>query len=54
MRELYDARFRLGLDGAAAARRASQTMLLARRAEGRTVHPYYWAGFMFEGDDRAR
>jgi CHAT domain-containing protein/tetratricopeptide (TPR) repeat protein len=54
MRELYDARFRLGLDGAAAAQRASRAMLVARRTAGRTVHPYYWAGFIFEGDDRRR
>jgi CHAT domain-containing protein/Tfp pilus assembly protein PilF len=52
MEALYRARFGRGLDGAAAAREASREILSARRAAGRSAHPYYWAAFAFEGDDR--
>jgi CHAT domain-containing protein len=52
MRALYEARFRRGLDGASAARAAAREVLRARRADGRSAHPYFWAGFAFEGDDR--
>ncbi|MGQ0720077.1 MAG: CHAT domain-containing protein, partial [Candidatus Eiseniibacteriota bacterium] len=49
MRALYRARFAQGLDPAAAARAASGQVLQARRAERRSTHPFYWAGFVVEG-----
>jgi CHAT domain-containing protein len=50
MRELYDGRFRRGLSTARAARDASLSLLRNRRAQGRSVHPYYWAPFIATGD----
>lgn len=52
MQALYEARFREGLDGAASARQASRRVLDARRSDGRSTHPYYWATFVFEGGAR--
>jgi CHAT domain-containing protein len=52
MEALYRSRFGRGLDGAAAARGASREILSARRAAERSTHPFYWAAFAFEGDDR--
>jgi CHAT domain-containing protein/tetratricopeptide (TPR) repeat protein len=49
MRALYHARFTGKLDPAAAARAATGDVLRARRAEGRSTHPYHWAGFVLEG-----
>ena len=50
MQELYRARFGEGLGTAEAARKASRNVLALRRAEGRSTHPFYWAGFVAAGD----
>jgi CHAT domain-containing protein len=48
MRALYHARFADRLEPVAAARAATHEVLRARRAEGRSTHPYYWASFIVE------
>ncbi|NOT34546.1 MAG: CHAT domain-containing protein, partial [Candidatus Eisenbacteria bacterium] len=53
MRELSRARFADGLAAAASARAATRAVLRARRAEGRSTHPYYWAGFVAESGSAA-
>ena len=52
MKALYRGRWRDGLSTAAAMRQASLDVLSRRRAAGRSVHPYYWAGFVAAGDWR--
>ncbi len=52
MKALYAARFRRGLGTAEAVREASRSVLLERRAQGRSTHPFYWAGFVASGDWR--
>lgn len=49
MRRLYEARGK-GLSTAEAMRRASRGALQARRAKGRSAHPYYWGPFIAAGD----
>lgn len=45
----YEARFARGAAPSDAARDASRAILSARRADGRSVHPYFWAGFISTG-----
>jgi len=52
MRNLYMARFPAGLDGSAAVRQASLQVLERRRRDGESTHPFFWAGFVAEGDWR--
>jgi CHAT domain-containing protein len=49
---LYDARVTDGVDTAAAMRAAQRSVLAARREQGESVHPYYWAAFIAAGDWR--
>lgn len=49
MRALYTARLVDGASTADAVRTAHRTVLAERRAAGRSVHPYYWAGFTAVG-----
>jgi CHAT domain-containing protein/tetratricopeptide (TPR) repeat protein len=41
-----------GLSTAEAVRNASRTMIRERRQKGKSTHPYYWGGFVAEGDWR--
>jgi len=50
MRALYEGRFNAGLTTADAVREASLTVLHARRSQGVTTHPFFWAGFVAAGD----
>ena len=50
MRALYEARLEQGLDTAGAVRSATLGTLEARRKTGRSVHPFFWAGFVASGD----
>jgi CHAT domain-containing protein len=52
MRALYRGRLQKHLGTAEAMRDASLTVLRARRASGRTTHPFYWGGFVAAGDWR--
>jgi len=52
MRSLYEARLERGLSTAEAVQAASLAALAARRAEGQSTHPFYWAGFVAVGDWR--
>lgn len=52
MAALYEERFARGFDTADAVRQASLRQLKARRSNGRTTHPFYWAGFIAVGDWR--
>jgi CHAT domain-containing protein len=52
MRGLYEARLDAGLDTAQAVRRATLGALEARRKDGRSRHPFFWAGFVAVGDWR--
>jgi len=49
---LYRARLREGADTPTAMRQAQRSVLAARRAAGRSEHPWYWAGFVAIGDWR--
>lgn len=49
---LYAARIERGLDTAASMAEAQRTVLTARRERGESVHPYYWAAFVANGDWR--
>ena len=51
MRALY-ASWLEGRTTAEAVRNASLQVLLARRKAGRTTHPFYWAGFVLQGEWR--
>lgn len=51
MRELYLGR-RDGLSASDAVRRASTALLEARRAAGKSTHPYFWGAFVAAGDWR--
>jgi CHAT domain-containing protein/tetratricopeptide (TPR) repeat protein len=51
MHALYSARF-AGQSTAAAVRRASLTMIEARRRLHRSTHPFYWGAFVAAGDWR--
>jgi CHAT domain-containing protein len=52
MRALYVDRLQKKLSTAEAVRDASLTVLRARRAKGRSTHPFYWGGFVAAGDWR--
>src|SRR5262249_49654260 len=52
MQTLYRSRLERGLDTAEAVREAALTVLRARRAQGLSGHPFYWAGFVAAGDWR--
>jgi CHAT domain-containing protein len=49
MMRLYEARAR-GLGAGAAVRAAARATLAARRASGRSTHPFHWAAFTASGD----
>jgi CHAT domain-containing protein len=49
MHELYDQRLRRHAATADAVWNSSRTLLLERRAEGKSTHPWYWAGFVGSG-----
>jgi len=49
---LYAARLGKRLDTAQAIAAAQRTVLAARRANGESTHPYYWAAFVASGDWR--
>ena len=49
---LYAARLSRGLDTAAAMQAAQRDVLTARRQNGESVHPYFWAAFVAAGDWR--
>ena len=49
---LYGARLDQGLDTDEALAAAQRAVLTARRAEGLSTHPYYWAAFVASGDWR--
>jgi CHAT domain-containing protein len=50
MKALYAARARGVRRGSESAAAACRTVLAARRASGRTTHPFYWAAFSAAGD----
>ncbi len=50
MRALYRARGRGARSGGAALQDACRAVLAARRADGRTTHPFAWASFTASGD----
>ena len=52
MRALYERRLGNRMSTADAVRAASLTVLLDRRASGRSTHPFYWAAFVAAGDWR--
>ena len=52
MRALYQGRLRDHLDTALAVRSAGLAVLRARRAQGQSTHPFYWAAFVAAGDWR--
>ena len=49
MRELYFQRLGLHASTADAVWNADRKLLLARRAAGKSTHPWYWAGFLASG-----
>ena len=49
MEALYRARWLEERDTAGSVRAASLAVLAARKAEGRSLHPYFWAGFVAAG-----
>ena len=52
MQALYEGRLLHKLDTADAMREASLNVLRARRAQGLSTHPFYWAAFVAAGDWR--
>jgi tetratricopeptide (TPR) repeat protein/CHAT domain-containing protein len=50
MNALYDARLRKGLGTAASVREADLSVLRQRRAKGQSTHPFFWGGFVAEGN----
>ena len=52
MRALYEGRFQRHLSTADAVHAASLATLQARRANGQSTHPFYWAAFVAAGDWR--
>jgi CHAT domain-containing protein len=52
MRALYESRLGRGLATAEAVHEANLSVLRDRREKGRSTHPFYWAGFVAEGDWR--
>lgn len=52
MEALYVGRLRDGLNTADAAREASLSVLMRRREQGESTHPFYWAAFVTTGDWR--
>jgi CHAT domain-containing protein len=51
MKALYEGRLG-GRSTADAVREASLSMISRQRARGRTTHPFFWGGFVAEGDWR--
>jgi CHAT domain-containing protein len=49
MHELYTQRLQQHASTADAAWNASRNLLLMRRAQGKSTHPWYWAGFVSSG-----
>jgi CHAT domain-containing protein len=49
MSRLYAGRFRRNLETAEALREADQGALESLRAQGKSTHPFYWAGFVAAG-----
>jgi len=52
MRLLYEGRLQRHLSTADAVHQASLRLLTARRAQGQSTHPFYWAAFVAAGDWR--
>jgi CHAT domain-containing protein len=52
MDALYEARLGGRLDTAGSVRAAQRAALRARRAAGKSTHPFYWAAFIASGDWR--
>ena len=52
MHDLYEARFLQGMDTAESVREANLRALRRLREQGRSTHPFYWAGFVAAGDWR--
>jgi CHAT domain-containing protein len=52
MRNLYTERFRRRQSTAQAMQKATLRTLRQMRAQGRSTHPFYWAGFVANGDWR--
>jgi CHAT domain-containing protein len=52
MKRLYENRFVEGLSTAESVHRASLGLLQQRREEGKSTHPFFWAGFVAAGDWR--
>jgi CHAT domain-containing protein len=50
MTALHRARARGATGAGRAMQEASREILRARRADGRTTHPFYWAAFTATGD----
>jgi CHAT domain-containing protein/tetratricopeptide (TPR) repeat protein len=52
MGALYEGKYRRGLSTAEAVREASRSVLREQRAQKRSTHPFFWAGFVAAGDWR--
>jgi CHAT domain-containing protein len=52
MRALYEYRFRDGRSTADAVRDATTSVISARRARGKSTHPFYWGGMVAVGEWR--
>jgi CHAT domain-containing protein/tetratricopeptide (TPR) repeat protein len=52
MKALYEAKFGRNLETDEAVREATLGVLRERRAQARSTHPFYWAGFVAAGDWR--
>jgi CHAT domain-containing protein len=52
MHALYEGRLKRNLSTAVATREASLSVLRARRAAGRSTHPFFWGAFVAAGDWR--
>ena len=52
MRELYANRFVERMSTVDAVHEASLRLLIGRREQGLSTHPFYWAGFITSGDWR--
>ena len=50
MRELYTNRFVKGKTTVVSVHQASLALLNARREQGLSTHPFYWAGFIASGN----
>ena len=52
MTSLYEARLSDGLNTSESVRKASVSVLEARREQGKSTHPFYWGAFVAAGDWR--